>query len=508
MSPNNKKNLKLKNIKNNKINHSKKMGSSPENNGSSANMGHNSNYEAFSKEELVGILTNMREEMNMLRATILAIESKNTSTNSPPTKTTRSTERKRRKMEELDERRAQTNQYEMLNDDNMQDNDDNISVNSDANDATNDTKYVRSSNATRQFKQNTLNEVNNQRNKKNNVPPIYIFNESLNDISNYLQQKLKIANFAIKKINAGKIALTVNDIDDYYIAKTKLNEERIANFSFTPNLDKNKTFILRGLDGNENPDDILDGLKSLNVNNVQFVKVTQFSTPQSVKNGILLPLFLVQITAKSEESQLMKIDKLNRIVVKWEKLKHKESSQCRRCQRMGHTAVNCNMPYRCVKCNDDHEPGQCKLNQNQKHDLNQLFCVSCNEFGHPASYRGCPKIKEFALSVQNRKNQRNLNRDLRIQAFNDFIRPGASFANVVNSQNSNQRSRMNSRSNHASGDNSSQSNFNNDLKRSILSAINEMIDTKLSKIYKSFNDHSRQINLLLDACGINNRFDG
>lgn len=84
----------------------------------------------------------------------------------------------------------------------------------------------------------------------------------------------------------------------------------------------------------------------------------------------------------------MKIAKLNNVVIKWEKLQRRDILQCRRCQRIGQTATNCGMTYRCVKCNSPHEPGQCKLPPGTK-----------PEYGHPASYQGCPQIIHFKESI-------------------------------------------------------------------------------------------------------------
>ncbi|XP_014473078.1 PREDICTED: uncharacterized protein LOC106743593 isoform X2 [Dinoponera quadriceps] len=46
-------------------------------------------------------------------------------------------------------------------------------------------------------------------------------------------------------------------------------------------------------------------------------------------------------------------------VIHWERLKKKETIQCKKCQRIGHAAINCNMSYRCVKCKSNHDPDKC-----------------------------------------------------------------------------------------------------------------------------------------------------
>lgn len=47
----------------------------------------------------------------------------------------------------------------------------------------------------------------------------------------------------------------------------------------------------------------------------------------------------------------------------------KDPIMCACCQRAGHTAVNCNLDYRCVKCTDKHGPENCTIKKNENIDL-------------------------------------------------------------------------------------------------------------------------------------------
>lgn len=62
------------------------------------------------------------------------------------------------------------------------------------------------------------------------------------------------------------------------------------------------------------------------------------------------------------------------------------------------------MQYRCVKCKNEHNPGECN---NYNLGIKQVYCVNCNNFGHPASYRGCPRLKEIKLKIHNKNKQEN-----------------------------------------------------------------------------------------------------
>jgi len=119
-------------------------------------------------------------------------------------------------------------------------------------------------------------------------------------------------------------------------------------------------------------------------------------------------------------------------VVHWEKLRRKDIIQCKRCQRLGHAAANCNLRYRCVKCKEDHEPGKCSIYTGKN---NEPYCINCNSFGHPVSYRGCPKIIKIKNRITNKINRINrLDREKKIAKMNNFVNPYFSYAEATNIQ--------------------------------------------------------------------------
>jgi hypothetical protein len=102
--------------------------------------------------------------------------------------------------------------------------------------------------------------------------------------------------------------------------------------------------------------------------------------------------------------------------------------QCRKCQRIGHAAVNCNLQYRCVKCNSEHKPGE---GENISKNSKDLFCVNCNSLGHPASYRGCPIIKEIKKKINDKKNIHTKENHISYKSNASLVKPGMSFAEAV-----------------------------------------------------------------------------
>ena len=220
-------------------------------------------------------------------------------------------------------------------------------------------------------------------------------------------------------------------------------------------------------------------------------------------------------------------------VVSWERLAKKEPTMCLRCQRFGHSAINCNLDFRCVKCEEKHEPGDCtlitrsagrsgvvyvriqlrfclqtltrqdllricrssagrfaadpaarlthpiapsegriccgsavhlpadpalsdpavhlltdcrqgcyqgKIKKGEKIDLRKIYCVRCREYGHPASYKGCPKYREIKNRLINRNNNRGEKKNEDVNSIKKSLethrfKPGISFAQIAKGNN-------------------------------------------------------------------------
>ena len=152
---------------------------------------------------------------------------------------------------------------------------------------------------------------------------------------------------------------------------------------------------MKGINGDYTADEIKNEILELKLQNIHIIKVSKINFN---KNKPDLYHFLIQLTSDSSPTELTKIKSIACQKAKWEPLKKKEIYQCRKCQRVGHSSINCPRKYRCVKCKDSHDPGQCKIDKETAEKKN-LYCVNCESFGHPASYRGCPFL-QFASNIK------------------------------------------------------------------------------------------------------------
>lgn len=64
----------------------------------------------------------------------------------------------------------------------------------------------------------------------------------------------------------------------------------------------------------------------------------------------------------------------------------------------------------------------------QENEKEKLFCVVCNKYGHPASYKGCEKYKELQQKIRAKRQNLSQKRSIN-NTFNSDN--AASFANIV-----------------------------------------------------------------------------
>lgn len=333
---------------------------------------------------------------------------------------------------------------------------------------------------------NILFNHNFVRDKSSRLPPIYVFGQDPNDIIKILIDKLNINRneFYIKKLSGNKHAIYVMSLENFYKVKDGLNLIEANYFSYTPYIEKNKSFILKGLYCDESDGNVLKFLNELNCNTVEFKKVSRFSTTKSKNEKRVLPIFLVQISPNSNVADLYKIKYLNNQVIAWEKLKKNNILQCKNCQRFGHVALNCKLNYRCVKCNVEHGPGECKV-ENQIDSRDKLYCVLCKTFGHPASFKGCPEFQRLKSSINLKKNPIKNKLAKNKEAVFNRVTPNQTFAQLFDQSIPNEKQNLNS--------------GNNDF-RDIKKYL-ETIHAKLSSLDKLIINNSKRIDIIFDLFG-------
>lgn len=267
---------------------------------------------------------------------------------------------------------------------------------------------------------------------KSKHPPIIVYNATSKEINNVLHAKIENYKFIIKNLAPSKCAVYVSDFDTFKITIDVFKVNDLNFHTKTPKEEKIFSRLLKGIANDYDADDILDEINELKLENVNIVKIIKIDIKQFFKVDKGGTAFLVQVSSDSMISNLTNVDRLANQEVWWETLNKKEGTQCFNCQRIGHVAKYCNRGFRCVKCPEIHAKGECKVSGTVNRD--EIYCVLCKSKGHPASYKGCPKIKERKEMLREKINHIKNKRIDGLRKIQNFVNPNVSFANVISNQ--------------------------------------------------------------------------
>ena len=234
-------------------------------------------------------------------------------------------------------------------------------------------------------------------------PPIIIEQNKQAELIRFMTNNFNYKKFFIKKINKFRSSLQIEDLSFYKKMVEFLKERNYQFHTFTPKSEKPHTYLLKGMANGTKLDDVKEALTSKSSENINIIKVDRFTTRKSISDKKELPIFIVQISPESKVQDLFKISTVYYQKIHWEKINKRDLTQCRNCQRFGHVSSNCNMQFRCVKCDKDHAQGECQIPKEATRDM--LKCISCGGEGHPASFPGCPKAEEIKRKIQEKKIQ-------------------------------------------------------------------------------------------------------
>lgn len=230
--------------------------------------------------------------------------------------------------------------------------------------------------------------------KREKVPPI----KTKRIESGKLDKHLKTAGIPVKyKVNKDEtITVKCATNNDHEKVMTLFKGAEIGGHSYTPIALKKTVLVMKGAHFSLEINDIITDIESKTG-----IKVSakRMETTKSRKGGYTLNNVLITVQ-EDQAKELKKIRETLNHIIYWENLKNTLITQCFNCQELGHIAKNCLNPYRCVKCKEEHLPKQCQ----KKIDDGKLpFCHLCQKEGHPANFRGCPKILAKQQAVDQRR---------------------------------------------------------------------------------------------------------
>lgn len=236
------------------------------------------------------------------------------------------------------------------------------------------------------------------------VPPIDVWADKRAEIQQKIKATLPLNSCLFSRVNNAKFRVFPADSSARTNIIDFLKKQNIEFNTYTPSDEKMVNVLIKGLDHIDNADVIKDALAEKGFEPSKIVKHT---TGYMRKNNVKSSLWLIVLQPNTDTTELFKIKAIDSAIIKFEFLRKPKIIQCRRCQRFNHSASNCSLPYRCVKCTDKHEPGQCKSGTKNKF---KPKCVNCQGNHTANDATNCPSFKraiELRTSKQNEPVKKN-----------------------------------------------------------------------------------------------------
>ncbi|GFX57382.1 nucleic-acid-binding protein from transposon X-element [Trichonephila clavipes] len=171
------------------------------------------------------------------------------------------------------------------------------------------------------------------------------------------------------------------DTHDQFDNLNKFLEQQ-ANFQFysiTPKHLRPIKVVMKGLPKNTLTNEIKDDLLDLGFTVDRVSQLTGRITNEP------LPVFLITLPRNIQNAKIFKVTKIANMTVTIEGYESKGITQCYKCQTFNHTASNCHIKPRCLKCGEAHPTSECQIQR-----VENMYCINCKSYGHMANYTKCP----------------------------------------------------------------------------------------------------------------------
>lgn len=198
--------------------------------------------------------------------------------------------------------------------------------------------------------------------KNNSKPPPIIVPGHLSSQKELFDEIKTITNKGVTiKYAKRSVILYFEDILDWAATKRALEQEKQEFHTYTVKSERTHAFVLRGMDGDVKPDEIINGLKEENFRAKECF----------LMKGTARPLYLVVFAESVSLNNIRRVRQLCNVRVSWElRRSPRELAQCRRCQTWGHSSSNCRRKFKCSKCAGEHEITACTATN--------IICANCS----------------------------------------------------------------------------------------------------------------------------------
>lgn len=204
------------------------------------------------------------------------------------------------------------------------------------------------------------------------VPPVDVWTDNRAEIQREIKIALPNDSCLFGRVNNGKFRVFPCDVNTRSKLIEFLNEKKYEYNTYTPANEKMINVLIKGLDHVNDPNVIKAALAEKGFSPF---KIQKHTTGYMRKNNIKSNLWLIVLQPNTDTKELFSIKAIDHAIIKFDFLRKPKVIQCKRCQRFNHSASNCSLPYRCVKCTNKHEPGNCL--SDTKGNKFKPKCVNC-----------------------------------------------------------------------------------------------------------------------------------
>lgn len=262
--------------------------------------------------------------------------------------------------------------------------------------------------------------------RSHKIPPIDVWTDKRAEIQQKIQAIVPPNSCLFGRINNAKFRVFPSDTSARLKIIDFFKEKNIEFNTYTPNEEKMINVLIKGLDHVDDVDVIKDALAAKGFEPLKIVKHT---TGYMRKNQIKSNLWLIVLQPNTDTNELFKIKAIDSAIIKFDFLRKPKVIQCRRCQRFNHSASNCSLPYRCVKCTDKHEPGKCKSESKNKF---KPKCVNCQGPHTANDAANCPAFKRTIELRASKQKEPTKKSDVKLKINKSSLRTSQTYAQQLN----------------------------------------------------------------------------
>lgn len=187
-----------------------------------------------------------------------------------------------------------------------------------------------------------------------------------------------------------------------------LKDRKYQFHTFLDKESKPNAFIIRGLPNSVHRSHIESALQQAGI---LFNGLERHSTGYTRSHEIQSDLWRITTPNSVTIQHFKAIDGILNVKIRVEILRRSPVLQCKNCQLFFHSAAGCHRKFRCVKCDQDHQPSNCPRNTNQSLPV---VCCNCHKNHSANDLKHCEFfVKHIKPVIDKRAKERSKTADIK-----------------------------------------------------------------------------------------------